>query len=217
MTSIYENDKRVGELSRIAVEATGSSLLQIHRFSEQDDLHASILLDIFRPAAHAKIIDVGCGVGELAELMSKQRPDLQFTLTNISAAQLAMCPTGFKTVKCSAEHLPFNDREFDVVLCAYVLGHVDIRIALAEFYGVLNSSGKVCVYDIFKTQELCRTGSDLAYNMRTMEEMIELFESECFKFSHSQTTKFALPRVDVLMPHADTLKNTISAAMVFTK
>jgi ubiquinone/menaquinone biosynthesis C-methylase UbiE len=217
MNSIYENDIEVRQLTREAIAATNSRLLQIHRFSAWDDLHAKILLEIFNPKPHAKIADVGCGVGELAELMSIQRPDLQFTLINRSSAQLNMCPPGFKTVKCMAEHMPFGDDELDVVMCAYVLGHLAIQEFLSECDRVLDSEGRICIYDIFKDGDPTRYGFDLGYEEYDQDEMIAYFEAYGFKFSHSRTTKFALPKVALLMPHEDTLKNTISAAMVFKR
>lgn len=217
MTSIYDNDIEVRQLTREAIAATNSKLLQIHRFSCWDDVHAKTLLEIFNPKPNARIVDVGCGVGELAELMSVQRPDLQFTLINRSAAQLNMCPPGFKTVKCMGEHMPFGDGELDVVLCAYVLGHLDMPTFLPECDRVLGSDGTVCIYDIFKNQDPCRYGEDLGYEEYHIDEIVTMLLAHGFKLSITRSTQFALPKVELLMPHKDTLKNTISAAMVFKR
>lgn len=217
MTSIYEDDANVGTLTKAAIEVTDSRLLQIHRFSEMDSLHTKILMEVFDPETNAQIADVGCGVGELAELMSIQRPDLSFILVNPSQAQLEVCPQGFRMLQGSAEDTHLNTGLTDAVMYSYVLGHIDIPLALKECARVLKPDGKIYVYDIFKTDDSCRLGEDLDYNIRAIDETISLFADEGFKFSHSRTTKFALPKVGVLMPYKDTLKNTISAAMVFTR
>lgn len=217
MTSIYEDDANVGTLTKAAIAETGSRLLQIHRFSEQDDEHARDLLEVFHPKPNAHIADVGCGVGELAELMSIQRPDLSFTLVNPSQAQLEMCPQGFRTLTGSAEDTHLNTGLTDAVMYSYVLGHIDIPLAIKECARVLKPDGRIYVYDIFKSNDSCRLGEDLHYNIRTMNETIALVEAEGFTLLHTRKTKFALPKVELLMPHKDTLWNTISAAMVFTR
>lgn len=88
--AFYENDALVGEMT-VALVAEGQRILQIFRFSEDDAEHVAALATLARFPNSAHVLDIGCGVGAVAEIMHALRPDLSFTLQNCSAAQLALC------------------------------------------------------------------------------------------------------------------------------
>lgn len=222
MTSLYENDFKVGALTREAFERTGSRLLQIHRFGHSitDEPHVEKLLKIFDPKLGQRIADVGCGVGRLAELMQKRRPDLDFILINISLAQLAMCPLEFERRMGTAEKLPLARGAVGALMATYVLGHVDLGQFVDECRRVLNPGSPVYVYDIFKEDPAqdCRLATDLGYAERTVDEMEQAFAAEGFKARTAQAYSWYVPKeIADLMPSGDTLKNTWSAAIAFDK
>jgi len=216
-TSIYEDDRKVGELTRAAFEAVDSRLLQIHRFSDTDERHVERLLEIFAPEPNERIADVGCGVGRLAELMSAQRPDLTLLLINKSRAQLDMCPNGFRTIHGTAENLPIAPGEVDAIMAAYMLGHVDLPRFVSECN--LKGAGKIYVYDIFRrgADRPCRLETDLLYAGRTVDETVSAFNEGGYALARFRTAEFVPAQIERLMPRANTLQNTISAAMVFTR
>jgi ubiquinone/menaquinone biosynthesis C-methylase UbiE len=218
--TIYEDDEQVGLLTRQAFEQTGSKLLQIHRFFASDGEHVSELLRIFDPRRGSVIADVGCGAGRVAELMSEQRPDLEFILINKSASQLAMCPARFPALIGTAEVLPLECGDVDAIMATYVLGHVDLQKFVTECERVLKPNGRVYLFDLFRRDELekCRLKEDLDYAERTVEEMDTAFISRGFsKVCPTHSTYYVPDEINALMPHEDTLFNTVSAAMVFRK
>lgn len=217
---LYDDDERVGKLTRLAFEQTDSCLLQIHRFAATDEAHAGVLLKIFDPSPAAVIADVGCGVGRLAELMEERRPDLEFILINKSGEQLAMCPSKFERRMGVAEMLPLEVGEAEAIMATYVLGHVDLPQFIAECARVLMPGDPVYIYDLFKAVagEECRLKSDLGYEERTVEETITAFESGGFLTERESGDTQLVPHdIAMLMPSRETLNNSVSSALVFEK
>ena len=119
----------------------GWRLLQPFRFAKTDEDHIAFLLEVAGFPQGARVLDVGCGVGECARLMKLARPDLSFTLLNFSEAQLADCPDGFETILADAHSLPFEAGAFDAVMFNAALGNMDCMVALAEASRVLKPEG----------------------------------------------------------------------------
>jgi ubiquinone/menaquinone biosynthesis C-methylase UbiE len=106
------------------------------------------LLDYFDPPKAAKVLDVGCGVGVVADIMADIRPDLRFTLLNISGAQLAMAPADMAKVRADMHDLPFPAGSFDAVMFCYSLGHGLLDKCIAEAARVLRPGGVLFIYDL---------------------------------------------------------------------
>jgi ubiquinone/menaquinone biosynthesis C-methylase UbiE len=225
VTTIYDDDALVRELTLEALERSGSGLLQIHRFAADSQAHANELLAIFNPPEDNRVADVGCGVGELARLMRVTRPDLHFVLINKSPAQLAMCPTDLERIEGVAEALPLNRGDVDAILATYVIGHVDM---LAHFINEcdrvlesrLRGGSHVYLYDLFKKDDSkpCWIERDLHYAERTVSGVARAFKDGGFnQVGHARYTDFVPAEIAKLMPQTVTLRNTVSAALVFTK
>ena len=146
MLNAYENDAKVGELTQ-GLMAAGQRIFQIFQ-RESEAEHARFLLAEFAPRHGAMVLDVGCGVGEVARLMKEMRPDLNFILLNISATQLALCPPEFDRIHAGVESIPLPDQSVDAVMACYVLGHADKEKALAEMRRVLKPGGILFIYDV---------------------------------------------------------------------
>jgi phosphoadenosine phosphosulfate reductase len=147
-----------GMLNRMHGElaARGWKLLQPFRFGEDDKAHIAFLLAIANFPRNAKVLDIGCGVGECARLMKAARPDLEFVLLNFAEAQLADCPEGFEKHLGDAHNLPFDEGAFDAVMFNAALGNMDCMVALAEASRVLKSGG------VLFLNEICRVAGDNA-------------------------------------------------------
>lgn len=65
------------------------------------------------------ILDLGCGDGQLAALISTLRPDLKFTGVDVLKREQCAIPV----VPFDGDSLPFADDTFDAVLLADVLHH----------------------------------------------------------------------------------------------
>src|SRR5579884_3700201 len=66
-------------------------IFQFFRFGQTDLLHVGRLLHWAEFPAKAKVIDMGCGTGEVARIMKGLRKDLSFCLVNLSEFQLKFC------------------------------------------------------------------------------------------------------------------------------
>jgi SAM-dependent methyltransferase len=70
---------------------------------------------------NASVLDVGCGDGTLDRLLLKCRPDLRLEGIDVLVRQETKIPvTAF-----DGQHIPFPDRNFDVVVFVDVLHHTD--------------------------------------------------------------------------------------------
>jgi ubiquinone/menaquinone biosynthesis C-methylase UbiE len=146
MQSIYGDDKLVGAITRDLVER-GETVFQIHRLAESEDEHVARLLDFFNLPQGAAVLDLACGIGAVVKRMKELRPDLNFTLQNISAEQLSLCPPGITQIRCDFRDLP--DVQADVVMVQYALGHAESPYEVfASCAKVLRPGGLLCVYDL---------------------------------------------------------------------
>lgn len=136
-----------------AMVGAGASIFQTHKLASTDREHVAVLLRCFSPPCRARVLDAGCGVGAVARLMAEMRPDLRFTLLNISGAQLDMVPAGMAKVRADFHHVPMRDGCFDAVMFTFSLGHGLLDRCLAEAARVLRPGGVLFIYDIAGDQE----------------------------------------------------------------
>jgi SAM-dependent methyltransferase len=90
----------------------------------------------------AKVLDIGTGSGYLAKMIQLERK------AEVTCVDVVDCNrTELPTVLFDGLHLPFADREFDVVLLSYVLHHAgkDQERLLAEAKRVCR--GKIIIYE----------------------------------------------------------------------
>lgn len=143
---LYADDAQVLRTTR-ALLAQGQRVLQTHYLAASEREHVRALLDFFAPPENAVVLDLGCGVGRVAELMQDIRPDLDFILLNRSEAQLMLCPPRFQHVHADYECLPAG-MAVDAVMVQYAIGHGDIGALMHEAAKVLPEDGVLCVYDL---------------------------------------------------------------------
>lgn len=149
--SIYHDDALVGRLTREIV-SKGHRILQSHKFGNSDREHVATLLQLMDPPG-PRLLDLGCGVGEMSRLMKILRPDLEPVLLNLSEAQLEMCPD-FPKVCGKIDAIPCGDSTFDAALLAYALGHGSLIATCSEVARVLRPGGHLLVYDIMSEDPL---------------------------------------------------------------
>lgn len=77
----------------------------------------------------ARVVDVGCGSGDLAALILQRRPDV--TIEGIDV--LVRPGTAIAVTEYDGEHIPFADSSFDAAIVVDVLHHTDDpALVLAE-------------------------------------------------------------------------------------
>ncbi|MBI5153351.1 MAG: class I SAM-dependent methyltransferase [Parcubacteria group bacterium] len=92
-----------------------------------------------------KVLDIGCWTGQLEGLIQKDVTTLIGIEPNREAVKFAkLCHPGTTFLVASADHLPFHNRSFDVVLLLDVLEHVPPNteeIVLKEICRILKKGG----------------------------------------------------------------------------
>jgi len=100
-------------------------------------------IEEFEPLAGKKVLDVGGARGEFCAALHRLR--------NCDAFNLEPAPREFlwhQNVVASADHIPFNDNSFDVVICRGVIEHIPHEHqlpSLREMFRVAKPHGPVYV------------------------------------------------------------------------
>ena len=106
-----------------------------------------------------KILDAGSGFGNMSKTAMKLTDDkISITLYDPLVPMLKNTGTFFEKTPDMAngvfEHIPFQDNEFDAVLCGYSLRDaINLRIAISEIHRVLNKGGRFVIVDLGKPDE----------------------------------------------------------------
>ncbi|QOV21874.1 bifunctional 2-polyprenyl-6-hydroxyphenol methylase/3-demethylubiquinol 3-O-methyltransferase UbiG [Anabaenopsis elenkinii] len=94
-----------------------------------------------------KVLDIGCGGGLAAETLAKKQAyvtgiDLSQPSIQVAQAHAITNNLNINYYQGIAENMPFDDQEFDAVLCCDVLEHVtDWQQVISEAHRVLKTKG----------------------------------------------------------------------------
>jgi SAM-dependent methyltransferase len=121
------------------------------KYAQADEPWYPWLIGRVEWAPGTRVLEVGCGSGALWVNVAPLLPDIELTMTDLSdgmveAARSAVAPLPnvhlAASRTCDAQHLPFGDDSFHVVVANHMLYHVpDPARAVAEFARVLAPDG----------------------------------------------------------------------------
>ena len=137
------------EVSRQAFDAQAPTYDDDMKGEHARRLYPYVLEEV-AAAAPARVLDVGCGTGALAQLVLEALPDVELDGIDLSPAMLdrARQRLGRRAAlhQADSEHLPFADETFDVAYCNDSFHHYpDPRRAAFEAWRVLRPGGVLVV------------------------------------------------------------------------
>lgn len=137
------------EVSRQAFDAQAPTYDDDMKGEHARRLYPYVLEEV-AAAAPARVLDVGCGTGALAQLVLEALPDVELDGVDLSPAMLdrARQRLGRRAAlhQADSEHLPFADETFDVAYCNDSFHHYpDPRRAAFEAWRVLRPGGVLVV------------------------------------------------------------------------
>lgn len=133
--------------------AQGVNLLAYWRLAATEQEHAATLLQILDLPTGARVVDLGCGTGELTRLCQAIRPDLSWTLVNVDAWQLAQCPDGAQLVEASMINTGLPAGTFCAVIVAYAMGYCNVSQVLKEAARLLIDDGKLVLHELYASSQ----------------------------------------------------------------
>lgn len=107
-----------------------------------------------------KVLDAGSGFGNMSKTAMKlTEGKIAITLYDPLVPMLKNTSKFFEETPDMAngvfEHIPFQDNEFDAVLCGYSLRDaINLRIAISEIHRVLKKEGRFVIVDLGKPDKM---------------------------------------------------------------
>ena len=107
------------------------------------------------PKRRGKMLDIGCGTGQLISHLAKQLPNAKLYGIDLTEAMINRAKQKLKQYKnitlqqASVENIPHKDKLFDYILTTEAFHHFpDPEKALLEMKRVLKDDGKIILIDI---------------------------------------------------------------------
>ncbi|MCA2321184.1 class I SAM-dependent methyltransferase [Mycobacterium intracellulare] len=163
----YEEDPPMALRLMRADEADRYFIQLYHRVATQVDLTGK------------RVLEVSCGHGGGASYLVRTLGPASYTGLDLNSAGIDFCRKRYQLpelefVQGNAEHLPFDDRSFDVVINVEAShGYADIARFLAEVARVLNPGGHFLYADVRRRQDVANWERELGdAPMRLMSERV---------------------------------------------
>ena len=124
-------------------------------YSMQKHAIKQILRDKKAADSSLKMLDIGCGTGQLISHLAKQLPNAKLYGIDLTEAMINRAKQKLKQYKnitlqqASVENIPHKDKLFDYILTTEAFHHFpDPEKALLEMKRVLKDDGKIILIDI---------------------------------------------------------------------
>lgn len=108
-----------------------------------------------------RVLDAGCGTGRLIPYLKKsagptgQIVEMDFAKKMLDIAHEKYSDSKIYFVQSDAQHIPFTENSFDVVICFALLAHIpNKQKALKEFKRILKPDGPLVIAHNMSREEL---------------------------------------------------------------
>ena len=130
----------------------------------KDPLHLQKLIEAVRPGPDARVLEIATGPGHVALAFAPEcREVIGVDLTDapLKIAERMRTERGLTNVRFQhgdvEARLPFNDGEFDIVVCRFAIHHFEHpRNVIAEMSRLCRVGGTVAVEDLIASEHLRR-------------------------------------------------------------
>lgn len=125
-------------------------------------------ITILNPAPHERILDIGCGTGQLTALIAGRLDqgqdgycmgiDAAARMIDIALSRRATATCRFRIA--AAEELPFKNETFDAAVSSFFFHHVNFELkqrSLAEINRVLRPGGRLVILDMHRPDSFSGT------------------------------------------------------------
>jgi len=110
--------------------------------------HVQLILEYFGDLNGKRVLDIGCGKGRFARVLSERYPRASMIGFDLAEAMLQHLPAGVSACAGSMTALPFRAEAFDCVYATESLEHaVEIDLAVAEICRVVRPGGRIVIID----------------------------------------------------------------------
>ncbi|MFF0591426.1 class I SAM-dependent methyltransferase [Streptomyces sp. NPDC003781] len=107
----------------------------------------NVLLDMTAPGPSDRVLDVACGTGLVSRLFTGRVAEVVGVDVTEEMAEQAR-PHLSRLVVAPAEDLPFEDDEFDLVVCRQGVQFMDLPAAVEEMVRVVRPGGRVVIINL---------------------------------------------------------------------
>lgn len=171
MINTPEYESKIAEATKIAL-GLQHRVLQIFQLGDSEPEHLENLLRLADLPRNARVLDLGCGVGEVAKGFQALRPDLRFVLLNNNEYQISQCPDDMDVIYGDMHKTYFVDSAFTAVMLNYALGYAEPEKLFLEISRLLPRKGTLFIADITGNKETAKDCLD--YKVWQPDEIVEM-------------------------------------------
>lgn len=147
------------------------------------------IIDMINLKKVSRILDVGCGTGEILNILSKQNKKYELYGVDISKKMIEVAVKKDKAKKikyicCDSENIPLKDNYFDLIITSESFHHYpNPNNVLKEFKRVLKANGRIILCDMYRPYIIRKimnfmfyftnTGDVKMYSTKEMSKMLE--------------------------------------------
>ena len=175
----------------------------------RDEEHIERLIRAVAPRHDARVLEVATGPGHVAMAFARIARDVvgvDLTEAPLEIAERTRQERGLGNVSFragDAEHLPFGDGEFDVVLCRFAVHHFENpATVIGEMSRVCRANGTVAVEDLISSEHPARAEyynrferlRDTSHTRAlALSEMVKLMASKGLEISRFESAAMKQP------------------------